>query len=132
MHGANQVTRRQANLVAAQPLPRRTSNVPRPPAAAARETRRRTAEVGVSAWAVYTSGHPLEFHRKSVTSCHCRARLAGLPDGKSRFASLVMRSTSGLARGFHVDQDWSWHRTPESAISMDADYSLSLSVDRGP
>jgi hypothetical protein len=53
--------------------------------------------------AVYTGGHLLEFHRKTAISRNFSARPARLADGMARSASRVMRSRSGLTRGFPGD-----------------------------
>src|SRR2546423_13521645 len=75
--------------------------------------------------AVYTGGHPLELRRKTATLRHFWARPVRLPDGKARSASRVMRSSSGLTRGFPSDPDSSLQRPPETAISAPADCSVS-------
>jgi hypothetical protein len=85
-----------------------------------RKNPRRATPVGVPAAAVYTGGHLLEFHRKTATSRNFSARPARLPDGNARSASRVMRSRSGLTRGFQSDQDPSLQGPPKTAISNSA------------
>ena len=90
------------------------------------DCRRRVTDVDVAlAHAVYTGVQMLEILEKTATSRHFWGRSACLPRGTARSASLLAFSISALRCLRRGDQETSWRREPESAISTSADCSLS-------
>ena len=90
------------------------------------DCRRRVTDVDITLpQAVYTGVQMLEILEKTATSRHFWGRSACLPRGTVRSARLLAVSISALRYFRRGDQETSWRREPESAISTSADCSLS-------
>jgi hypothetical protein len=79
----------------------------------------------VPAATLYTGGHLLETHRKSLTLSHFSTRSERVSDGKARFVSRVIPNRSGLPCGLPWQGNTMWDVEPKSLISKSAGCSLS-------